>query len=344
MFWKAIVVASALASQVHAGMEVFASGSDLAGRTTHDWERRMAAAAAAADEMSYGARVVVKQRDTTNATTGTTTTTTTAGTGVVLNSDGTINMTAWDDTATTACNAALLKLPESSNPSGTCICYNLPALDNTTGTFEADLRLFQLSTPSGAFEGIPPENIQVGLSYSGASVSPVSVASASKLVVGRDTASSNSSSLRLLQQYLFVGQIQKEMMTTDMDMAQLEALVMPVVTLTGTNSNGQTVSTNVSSNEAAFVAGVFSDSVVMSNTTLAQAAVNDIVNGLHNGTVAFVLPGVQIILFPVGLVVISVWLAVGLAVIGFGMFERMSYRDQFKRRAVMSSKPTSNRI
>ena len=126
--------------------------------------------------------------------------------------------------------------------------------------------------------------------------------------------------------------------------AQLEALVMPVVTLTGTNSNGQTVSTNVSSNEAAFVAGVFSQTVVMSNATIAQAAVNEIVNGLNNGTVAFVLPGVQIILFPIGLIITSVWLAVALAVIGFGMFERISYREQYKRRAVMSSKPAANRI
>lgn len=214
MFWKTVVVASVLAGQAHAGIQGMVGGADLAGRTTHDWERRMAVAAA--EEGGYVPRVFVK-RDTTNATTGTTTTTTTAGTGVVLNADGTINMTAWDDTATAACNSALTKLPESSNPSGTCICYNLPALDNTTGTFEADLRLFQLSTPSGEFEGIPPENIQVGLSYIGASVSPVTVASASKLVVGRADTSANGS-LRLLQQYLFVGQIKKELMTADMNM------------------------------------------------------------------------------------------------------------------------------
>lgn len=126
--------------------------------------------------------------------------------------------------------------------------------------------------------------------------------------------------------------------------AQLEALVMPVLTLTGTDSTGKTVSTNVSSNEAAFVAGVFSDAVVMSNITIALAAVNQLVNGLHNGTVAFVLPGVQIITFPIGLIITSVWLAVALAVIGFGMVERISYREQYKRRAVMSSKPMANRI
>ena len=215
MFWKAIIVASALAGQVRAGMEELASGSDLAGRTTHDWEQRMAAAAA--DDASHSAPVVAK-RATTNTTTGTTVAipAAIAGTGVVLNADGSINMTAWDDTATAACNAALTKLPQSTNPSGTCICYNLPALDNTTGTFEADLRLFQLSTPSGAFEGIPPENIQVGLSYSGASVSPISMASAD-MVVSRDTTTSNST-LRLLQQYLFVGQIKKELMAPDLNM------------------------------------------------------------------------------------------------------------------------------
>lgn len=119
---------------------------------------------------------------------------------------------------------------------------------------------------------------------------------------------------------------------------------MPVLTLTGTNGNGQKISTNVSSNEAAFVAGVFSETVVMSNATIAQAAVNEVVNGLHNGTVAFVLPGVQIITFPIGLIVTSVWLVIALAVIGFGMVERISYREQYKRRAVMSSKSTANRI
>lgn len=215
MFWKTVVVASVLASQAHAGIQGIVGEAALAGRTTKDWERRMAEVAIGTED-----RVALK-RATANDTAGTTSTTTMAGTGVVLNADGTINMTAWDNTATAACNNALVKLPTSTNPSGTCICYNLPALDNVTGTFEADLRLFQLSTPSGEFEGIAPENIQVGLSYTGASVSPVSVASASKLVVGRADVSANGSTnggLKLLQQYLFVGQIKKEMMTENMNM------------------------------------------------------------------------------------------------------------------------------
>lgn len=126
--------------------------------------------------------------------------------------------------------------------------------------------------------------------------------------------------------------------------ARLQTLVMPIVTLTGIDSTGNTVATNVSLNEAAFVAGVFSTSVVMSNSTLAQAAVDGVVSGLHNGTVAFVLPGVQILLFPIGLIIISVWLAIGVAFIGFGMVERISYRNQYRQQVIMSAKPIPNRI
>lgn len=113
---------------------------------------------------------------------------------------------------------------------------------------------------------------------------------------------------------------------------------MPVVTLSGVNSAGTTVSTNVSSNEAAFVVGAFSNTVVLSADAKAQQAVDQQVTLLQESKVAFVLPGVQILIFPVGLVITSIWLVVGLAVIGFGFFERMSYREQYRSRAARVSK------
>lgn len=138
---------------------------------------------------------------------------------VVLNQDGTINMTAWDAQVNDACSKALSSLPEASNPSGTCICYNLPALDNVTGTFEADLRLYQLNTPTGDFAGIAPQNIQVGLSYSGASVSPVSASTAEQKVVTKVVQrQSSSGNLKLLQAYLFVGQMDKAKLATATNM------------------------------------------------------------------------------------------------------------------------------
>jgi hypothetical protein len=169
---------------------------------------------------------------------------------VQLNPDGTINMEAWDSETEAACQEALARLPAASNPSGTCICYNLPSLDTSTGVFEADLRVYKVSEPSGAFSGIAPQNIQVGLMYAGASVSPVqqeTIAQAQRVrrqdagaaaPAAGDAAATTTAegapaptdgatvadlagfngTLPLLQHYLFVGQIDQAKMSGEMSM------------------------------------------------------------------------------------------------------------------------------
>ncbi len=119
---------------------------------------------------------------------------------------------------------------------------------------------------------------------------------------------------------------------------------MPVVTLSALNAAGQTVSTNVSSNEAAFVTGVFSQEVVMSSALMAQISVDESLVGLQNGTIAFVLPGVQILIFPIGLVVTGLWTVLGLAAYAAGTIARISFADSYKRRAQMAVKSTTARI
>lgn len=111
---------------------------------------------------------------------------------------------------------------------------------------------------------------------------------------------------------------------------------MPTLTLTGANAAGQTVSTNVSSNEASFLTGVFSKEIIRSDLAVAQAAVDDVVAQLQNGTVAFVLPGVQLMIFPVGLVITSTWLLIGLAFYGFGTYERIGYAESYRRRRAVA--------
>lgn len=118
---------------------------------------------------------------------------------------------------------------------------------------------------------------------------------------------------------------------------------MPVVTLSAVNAAGQTVSTNVSSNEAAFLAGAFSNQLILSTTAQAQIAVDQVVAGLANGTVAFVLPGVNLLIFPIGLIVCGSWTVIGLAVIGFGFFERVQYRESYRRRAAYANKGTTQK-
>lgn len=155
----------------------------------------------------------------------------TQGNQPVINPDGTINMTAWDAQANAACVTALRALPEASNPSGTAVCYNLPALDQNSGTFEADLRVYRLGVPTGDFAGIPPENVEVGLRYRGASVSPISANTAARgivaarssapeqvLVEKRQSPAETNGDLQLLQTYLFVGQIDETEMRPEMSM------------------------------------------------------------------------------------------------------------------------------
>lgn len=50
------------------------------------------------------------------------------------------------------------------------VCYNLPYFNNATGAFEADLRLYRVSDPSGEWTGFTDQGISVGLSYPGAAV------------------------------------------------------------------------------------------------------------------------------------------------------------------------------
>ena len=57
----------------------------------------------------------------------------------------------------------------------------------------------------------------------------------------------------------------------------------------------------------------------MSDFSKALLAVQEELAGLKNGTVAFVLPGVQIMVFPIGLVITSVWLAIGVAAYAVGI-------------------------
>lgn len=118
---------------------------------------------------------------------------------------------------------------------------------------------------------------------------------------------------------------------------------MPTVTLSAVNAAGQTVNTTVSSNEAAFVTGVFSDTTVLSDSAKAQVAVDEVTRGLTNGTIAFVLPGVNLLIFPIGLIICGSWTVIGAVVIGFGFFERVQYRESYRRRSAIATKGSATR-
>lgn len=207
MFWQRTLVASLLAIGAQAGVgELLMEGMT---RNSPPADRRLKEIAKA-NLRARGFLEVLEKRQSTGF-----------GSNTPVNADGSINMEAWDDAATTACRDALLNIPLASNPSGTCVCYNLPALNNVTGTFEADLRLFQVSEPTGDFQGIPQEQIEVGLSYRGASVTEITPEEAARMAAtspGILARQEETRELRLLQSYLFIGQVDTNEMTNEITM------------------------------------------------------------------------------------------------------------------------------
>ena len=147
---------------------------------------------------------------------------------VTLNPDGSIDLETWNQETDRACQDALKKLQIATNPSGTCICYNLPSLDTNTGVFDADLRVYKFNEPNGEFAGIQASQISVSVMYVGASVSPVSeeamrnrsipAAAQKRQADGAISQPEGAPDLELLQQYLLVGQIDEDRRANNLSM------------------------------------------------------------------------------------------------------------------------------
>lgn len=129
---------------------------------------------------------------------------TTAG----LSNNINFNTPEWNTSTYTACTQALSKVDKTSNPLGMLGCYNVPFLDKNTGVFEADLRLYQITPPTGQFTGVASRDISIGLLYPAASVSS-STNSVKRSLEGHLDARQNGGQIAELQQFQFIGQINK---------------------------------------------------------------------------------------------------------------------------------------
>ena len=117
------------------------------------------------------------------------------------------------------------------------MCYNLPFLSNTTGVFEADLRLFTIGPATGAFAGIASKDIAIDVRFAGAQVQPVPTSELApnpvvakrgrlglswppsrrevKALMGMEKRSNQAPVLA--QSYAFVGQINKELLDANLN-------------------------------------------------------------------------------------------------------------------------------
>ncbi len=112
-----------------------------------------------------------------------------------------------DATISAACSTALGDIKSVSNDAGLLGCYNIPFLNTNTGVFEADLRLYELSQPRGAFEGKKATDVNVQVSYPNAAFStiPQSMRDTKRGVELESRQAPGS--MTELQDFLFVGQI-----------------------------------------------------------------------------------------------------------------------------------------
>ena len=157
------------------------------------------------------------------ATSATSTATGAAATSTSSSSDTlNFNTPEWNQQTIAACTKAISSVKQATNPSGMVACYNLPFLNNKTGVFAADLRLYQLTTMSGAFTGVQANQISLSLSYPDATVSQTAAsAKAKREVLGLEVLEirqdNNSANVQLipggnqneLQQFSFIGQVNK---------------------------------------------------------------------------------------------------------------------------------------
>jgi hypothetical protein len=147
------------------------------------------------------------------------------GSGSSSRSSSNGTATNWNAETDAACNSALTSMLQSNNPSGTALCYNLPSLDTSTGTFTADMRLYKVADASGSFEGVQLAEMHVMATFPYATVTmmstPTNTGNESDSDGGkgaRDVERRSTSPPMLLESYMLSGHINKSNMTSNMSM------------------------------------------------------------------------------------------------------------------------------
>jgi hypothetical protein len=101
-----------------------------------------------------------------------------------------------------------------------------------------------------------------------------------------------------------------------------------------------TVNTTLASGEATFVSGIFAQTATVSKTAV-KSPIQTLVVASN---APFVVPGLHILIFPIGGIVTGVWTVLLLSTIGYGTFGRMQFRESYRRRAARMEKGGQARI
>lgn len=107
------------------------------------------------------------------------------------------------------------------------------------------------------------------------------------------------------------------------------ALLIPSIQLSAENGGQSQASTNLTGSSIVFfVSGIFEGQ----SASGAAAAVPTAAAAAAAKAVAFALPGTTLGIFPVGLIVTSIWALLFVGAVGYGTWERIQFRQQFRQR------------
>lgn len=132
----------------------------------------------------------------------------------------------WRTQTAAACMDSLAALNgKASNPSGLAACYNIASWNSSTGIFQADLQLYRIAAATGDWMTLMTQAVNVGLSYSGATVAPTGdnrkrsqespspIASESQMIEKSRVPRAAAAPPTMVQEMTFVGKINKDMMS-----------------------------------------------------------------------------------------------------------------------------------
>ncbi|KAF1912999.1 hypothetical protein BDU57DRAFT_341633 [Ampelomyces quisqualis] len=254
-----------------------------------------------------------------------------------------VNLEKWEAETRKACMDTLSNLNgQASNPSGIAVCYNVPFLDNSTGVFQAELRMYNVSAPVAPWAGVTTADVSMTLSYLGATVQnmagnfskrdltwpPVRTREVKDgLLVERQ----NINTMTEIKVLMYVGRINRNLMGPAMTEKSLKPLLIPEIDLAARNPvSGEEVETTLSG-DATFVNGIFSKSASAPTNADPQAAAS--ASAAVQSAAPFIIPGQslgQVTL--VGLAVTSTWAVFFIITVGAGTYGRIQFREQYRSR------------
>ena len=130
-------------------------------------------------------------------------------------------MSPKDNATDAACMSSLMSLNgQPASATGISVCYTLVYFNNSTGAFEADVRLYRISPPTGQWASLVQTSASVGLVYPNASVADGTGGMTGRRLIRRQLLSSSeghliarADALKRIAAMIFVGQLDSSMLT-----------------------------------------------------------------------------------------------------------------------------------